>query len=312
MYIPLRKKTKKVIKLTESELRGIIREMILEELGSFPNQYETSNIIADAVIEAANSLTDEDIRKIRSNVPLDIVKHVDNKNLSVVRIQFLQDIAFGCFLGINTEENSAIIGISYKRVLASSRDDIVNTIQHELMHGNTYLRKAENVGTENLYGDIPHYYGELFNIFSNYEPGNIVYNFAHAMYSCYYDETNALVSQVYSDIMRQLNNSGKGKITEDEFINMYRNTNSYEEFKLATTNVVPVIQSMSDAAIEKFIVNEFVKNGINISVAMVKKQCKRIDSIANEALKDCSRNASLCYKHLIEQGRIIGKEKYEE
>ena len=310
MIIPQDKKTKNVIKLNEVQLRNIIRDILYEELGSFTNQYPTSCLIAKIVKKKAEGLKPEQIKKIKDNAFIEIKQKVNTENFDIVRIRLVQYQPLGVFLGLNMEQRAVIIQISYANALNMSQDDLANVIHHELMHGNTNINIVKNVGEEK-FGNAPIYYNNLISIFHGEQGNSLVYNFAHALYSTHYDETNALVSQVYSSIMSEFNKSGKEQITEEEFIDLYRNTNSYQEFKLALTDTIPEIESMSNMSIEREIIKPFKCYGINFTVPQVKKYCKQIRKISNEALKDCGRNASLCYRDMIKDGLIKGKENYE-
>lgn len=306
MDIPLNKETKKVVKLNESQLRQIIRGILYEELGSFTNQYETSCLVAKIVKKKVEELTPLQIKQIKDNAFIEIKQKVNTENFDVVRVRLVQYQPLGAFLGLNREQRAVIIQISYANALSMSQDELANVIQHELMHGNTNINIVKNAGEEK-FGNAPVYYNNLISIFHGEQGNSLVYNFAHALYATHFDETNALVSQVYSSIMSEFNKSGKEQITEEEFIDIYRNTNSYQEFKFALTDTIPEIESMSDDSIKREIISPFKRYGINFTVSQVKKYCRQIRKISNEALKDCSRNASLCYRDMIKDGLI--KEK---
>lgn len=290
----------KVRNLDESVLREIIREEINEVLGAFKKQYEIGDICARAIKTLVKSLTKEQILAIRSGVldfPYHIVK-VKDSDISGVKIKIKQFDVRGQTIGINPEENLVLVEIGINSAIRLPEKELSDTFAHELMHGNVFLKRYKD--NKETYDRTPEYYGNLTKVFRNYY-GTLAYNFAHALYACFYQETNALVSQVYSSIMMEI---GESVVDEKTFMDIYTNTNSYQEYNIIITETLPLIKQMSDENIQKTLVVPFKNCGINFNVRGIRKECKRIEKVANDAIKKCGRNASLCYNDLLERGQI--------
>ena len=291
----------KIYHLNEDTLRGIIKEEINEVLGSFDKQYKISDICANEVKKLVKDLSKKEISDIRSgklDFPFKLI-NVNSNDVSKIKIRFTQLDIHGQTIGINPDDKAVIIEIGINSAIRNTVSELSDIFAHELMHGNVYLKRYGK--NEETYDKIPDYYNKLTNVFNNYY-GTIAYNFAHALYACFYQETNALVSQVYSSIMMEIGNS---VIDKNTFIDIYRNTNSFMEFNLIITETLPLIRQMDNTVLEKMVILPFKQCGINFNITKVRNECKRLEKVAKDALKKCNRNASLCYNDLLKNKKII-------
>ena len=291
----------KIYHLNEDTLRGIIKEEINEVLGSFDKQYKISDICANEVKKLVKDLSKKEISDVRSgklDFPFKLI-NVNSNDVSKIKIRFTQLDIHGQTIGINPDDKAVIIEIGINSAIRNTVSELSDIFAHELMHGNVYLKRYGK--NEETYDKIPDYYNKLTNVFNNYY-GTIAYNFAHALYACFYQETNALVSQVYSSIMMEIGNS---VIDKNTFIDIYRNTNSFMEFNLIITETLPLIRQMDNTVLEKMVILPFKQCGINFNITKVRNECKRLEKVAKDALKKCNRNASLCYNDLLKNKKII-------
>lgn len=294
-------KEHKIYHLNEDALREIIKEEINEVLGSFDKQYKISDICANEVKKIVKDLSKKEISDIRSgklDFPFKLI-NVNSNDVSKIKIRFTQLDIHGQTIGINPDDKAVIIEIGINSAIRNSVSELSDIFAHELMHGNVYLKRYGK--NEETYDKTPDYYNKLTNVFNNYY-GTIAYNFAHALYACFYQETNALVSQVYSSIMMEIGNS---VIDKNTFVDIYRNTNSFIEFNLITTETLPLIRQMDNTVLEKMVILPFKQCGINFNITKVRSECKRLEKVAKDALKKCNRNASLCYNDLLKNKQII-------
>lgn len=294
-------KEHKIYHLGEDALREIINEEINEVLGSFDKQYKISDICANEVKKIVKDLSKKEISDIRSgklDFPFKLI-NVNSNDVSKIKIRFTQLDIHGQTIGINPNDKVVIIEIGINSAIKNSVSELSDIFTNELMHGNVYLKRYTK--NEETYDKTPDYYNKLTNVFNNYY-GTIAYNFAHALYACFYQETNALVSQVFSSIMMEIGNS---VIEKNTFIDIYRNTNSFIEFNLIITETLPLIRQMNNTVLEKMIILPFKQCGINFNITKVRSECKRLEKVAKDALKKCNRNASLCYNDLLKNKQII-------
>ena len=178
---------------------------------------------------------------------------------------------------------------------------ITAIINHELMHGNIFIKRLGNNQTI----DIANWYWKIQKILET-NVVDIVWNFAYAIYACYYQERQAIISSTYTQLLEKFDNKMILSIKEktrqmsdgeryNYLLTLYKkflvNTESYQTYY----GIKTFINSLDNNGIEKII--EIFKNyGIEIKP---QKEMKEIRKIAENALKDVVRNGSLFFHEFL-------------
>lgn len=283
-----RKKIEKKIVLTESVLHCIIRETLEEALGSFRRQEGLAEYCAGVI----KQMVDNGERKKV------IDWNVDNIKKIIIEYEPTEN-----HLGKLTSYDfiNKTLKISVGRNI-EKYGNVAEIISHELMHGNIYLSPKHYETSLKMELDTPDYYDNLIELLNN-EDG-IVYNFAYGLYSIFYQEMQAIISQTATEIRGLINRKEIDTITKKEFIDLIRQCKSYNIFKLNISDCCDIIDTMSDKEIQYLIVYPFKNNKIDISTSFVKKMNKRIREVSNEALRKCINNAMIVYYDLEKEGKI--------
>lgn len=273
--------------LFESKNFNDLSELLLNEaMGSFEDQYtladELSNVIYDMLMNNIINLE----YKTENDKVISIVDITINKNTPLMAIS-------GAIKSIDPDLNkiSIFINISdfnlkiHKPILLKRIKDVV---VHELMHGNIFLKRYEN--NQNI-NDMPFYYDSVVYLMGQTSENDILYWFSYALYSTYYHEVNAVVSQTNAQLFNML---GYGNKHDNETIKKaIKSLDSYQIYNRIINFTVPYINNMDDDDINNKIVKQFNNIGVEINVKWVRDKLNEILLIAQKAIKKIFKNALL-------------------
>jgi hypothetical protein len=287
-----------MIKISDFQLKTIIGETIKEELGSFENQNQIAKYLATEA-ELAYKNGDYDII---STIPY-------SGPIKYAEIHITDDYVICNLSGINPRQKKAIINIP-ESVFSSKEkiQNLMNSVAHELMHGNVYLQQINHGYMPEM--SLPDEYRKFCEVKTKeYNNGSDLYYFAYGVYSTYYNEVNAFVSQVSAEILDKAKNK-PGILYMKDFQYLYAQTNSVLSFKANIMETNKIIR-MTCNEINGTIVQPLKQYGITMGVDEVLSKCKEIRDISRRALKDCRRNAMLAYKELTKAGKLLSYNKLE-
>lgn len=260
-------------------------KLITESLGAFQDQYALSKEISDLAYYM-----------FMKNIKKNIYNPLNNKEIKVIDLTVLVNpihILHATIIGVNGEDGKVIIELHIPEAYRmANKDKVINAISnvvvHELMHGNVYIKRINNK-VDNVV-DTPFYYDKLIYILRSVSEKHICRKFAYALYSTYYQEVNAMVSQANIQLSNII---GYGTKTNDEIKNNLPKIEAYQIYNEIVKDTIPKINSMTNEEIENNIVNIFKQFNIQISVKFVRDMCKKMNKIATEAIKNIIRNTIL-------------------
>ena len=267
------------------ESKKSVNEMLInEELGSFTNQYVISKKCAEKLKNMYINSVYHDTLTIDED---DALKNVD---LTISTNNYVSTQ----LTSYDYETLTAYIAVGIRNFINNELfNNLSSTIAHELMHYNVFIKQETN----NANIEIPYWYPIIVAIMK--ETYNTAYHFARMLYSTYYQEVNAFVSQISEEIKNKFRFK-KGKITR-------------ENFKKAFIELEPVItynynmryywnvMNLSDEKIKSDICNvieEKSKDEIKWTPKDIRDKCKQAYKISQNALRDCYRNAMLAFYEL--------------
>ena len=283
MFIPLKTDKRERIPIIITESLAVNNDIIEETLHVFDGQYTASNLIANKVYELLKYGTG-------SKCVVDVSKFTFPSKF--VEVEIIADSLMSTrasLIGFTNENTLKIIVSVSKFDRNLDEEYCINSIRsaiiHELTHGNIYLTRYEKEG--DIVEDTPSYYN---NIISILREGNCddVYYFAYALYSTYYHEVQAMVSQTAFDVSRQI---PKGtEITNDIIKEAFKKTNTYQVYS-SNLRIVSKIKQMNNDERNIFL-NKLSERGITIKL---EKTLTKIEITSKSALKDAAANAMLVF-----------------
>lgn len=109
-----------------------------------------------------------------------------------------------------------------------AENEIYRVVTHELMHANIFLQryKSKNVDNNDI-DETPDYYEGVLAAMRDYGASRNCYLFARAMYIYYYQETQTIISQAWSELESMLMNHN-GVINNSAIRNAIFCTQSYD------------------------------------------------------------------------------------
>lgn len=280
-------KVKRPVVITESKLREIIKNILFETMSSFPNQYEIAKTCVNGFVEMFNSDIKEKTIEIRKN-------GINNIILQIIEGRFLSRV------NVHFDENNIIISIGKDNWSGERLDTnaLYDKIVHELMHGNIYLSRDQNIDDKDKVEDAPESYDVLIKLLNILDEKSLVYNYTYALYSCYYQEMQAIISQTYSS-MKEIYYKKKLKtVDKNIFEELFKESTPYQTFK-NNIYVCDVIDELDDSTIEEEIIDVYTKNNLITDINEVRKNSTEIRRLSNKAIHKCMRNASLLYYELL-------------
>lgn len=255
----------------------MVKRVLNEILGSFNQQYEMADKVAENILQHLN---DKEIVVDLSEYGNDLIK-----GCKISLTKSIYDEIKGSFLGL-TEQNEVIINVVIGAKI--HKENLASVIAHEMMH--CYISVSRyNKGLE--FDDTPETYHKINYVLNNSK--GMDYVLALILYSTYYQEVNALVSQVTSNLKYIFSVNGE-EINTETIKKYLPYTESYRRYTEILYEYIPSIEGMSDESKEKMI-NKF-KNYYEINFGNIKNfnlLIKRCNEQTKKALTKIYRNA--CY-----------------
>ena len=258
-----------------------ITKLINESLGAFNKQYKIAKLIASY----AYSL-------LMNNSNSGIIE-IDSETIKKVSVGLDLKTIWGCSASLKSIKNGSLtidINIPYNYKMLD-KEKFINAlsdpISHELMHYNVIVKRYENGA---VLDERPSYYESVVNIIRGEKyVDTLVYEFAYALYSTYYQEVCAMVSQESIQFKNFLINKEKNNVNANSAL---KQCNSFIVYNNIVKHLIPTINLMSDADLENEIVIPLKENGIDCDAKWARKQAKKMYKVAKYAIHNIIRNIS--------------------
>lgn len=262
--------------------------IIVEALSSFDNQYKVANLLSKIGYEMAVNGVNKNYIPLKDEFPTLIIK---GANLEV-KISKYNDIG-AQFVNLNKDGDvNILIWLPCSFKLQNQENiikNLISAISHELMHGYVFLSRYYN---EQEINDAPNNYQEALEII--HKSDGLIYDYAYAIYSTYYQEVQAFVPQT-TPYFRKL--FYKNNLTNNEIEDGIKKCESYLIYSNIINKLIPYLINLSDEELEKEITipikNQF---GFNWDIPMIKKSLKSIEQQSKKALYKIMKNAMLISK----------------
>ena len=294
MIVPYKKENIKIIpykngeKLNE-EYENICTLILNESLGAFENQYSICKEIAPIILDMYKTHNASNVVKLEIKCPIKEV-HI-NVNKDIPKGTMIM-YTYGNINRINNELGIIGVNIFIPQSFAITKDDefilkeIENCIAHEFMHGNIFLKRLDN-NLEVL--DAPQEYETYLTIIRETDNNSILYKYAYGMYSTYYQEMQAIISQSSVQLRNILN---KPNASNDEIKEALKQTEAYQIYTQNAYDLGAYLESTKDDdIIWEYLSNELLKYGININTKTLEKNIKKIINRSNVAIFKIMKNA---------------------
>lgn len=272
---------------------NFLKESIDEECHIFKGQYELGRLITDKVID--NIISKNNNFKINCNIGyfhiIDVtIDYVEGRRCSgnIYKVNKDQGIVYiTIFIGINF-----IKGKSYQEV----EKEIMIPIVHELMHGNIFLnRMASDSVEDDKIDETPDYYEKILNILRNTIPQTSPYYFARALYLYYYQEAQAMTSQVWAEIKQVYKSQKVGIYTIDGFKTALTECDVYKDFTFA---LYECILMKKDKLLRKYVFDVLAKYDINFEED---KQLPLINKLIKKLIKSKKKLINTAYYYFVKE-----------
>ena len=279
--------------INECYNKNILNEIIDEENHMFNTQYKLSNEISNVVYEM-----------ILKNVKNNIYPTSNNEHIDVVSIKIedginpYTNVVADIYRVDNEKKRISISLILPPNILTINKqmalNKISNAIVHELMHGNIFINRLNN-GQE--INDMPSFYAYIIKIMKTInDEENIAYKFAYAIYATYYQEMQAIISQTAHNIFNIIKQNNIKEYNNDILKKYLRFCEPYQIYGTILNETLPIINSMDDYDIHKYIINIFSENGFDCTISFIREQSKIIEEKSKKALRKIINNATLIFK----------------
>ena len=263
-----------------SHRKHIDCKLIDEANHSFNKQYEWSDKLSSEIVSNFKQGISHFIYEVEDNDIKEIDVTIEGKkgqtsasfnNLSIDGIFFIS------------------VSIDKRRLLEypeTLKGEICSAISHELMHGNVYFKRYKNNQELN---DIPDYYDVVLKIMRSVDSNGIDYFFARALYTCYYQETQAFISQTWPEVKNILSKEYKTiDVDKKLFMDALGRTDTFETF----SNNIRISKLISDSPFAiSTLIKKFKENGAEIDEEKIKNWAIKILKISKGALRDAINNA---------------------
>lgn len=289
-YEPFKKKIFEVKHLQCASIN--INETILNEsLGVFEGQYEIAEYLSNISYEMLNKKTNKNTVNVEQYKTW--LKYV-NLTLNIEYDNLLPNIN-ARLEKIGTDSVNIIINVSYPCLNIYNetimKNKILNCITHELMHDNIFIKRYTN-GIEE-FDDTPDEYPIYIQIMDENNPNTLLYKFGLALYSTFYQETQAIISQTVSNLRLILM---KQDVSNDEIKSAIAKSEGYIRFNIILHELVPVLEHMSDDELfQQIELPLFSKYALNIKP---KKLIKKFKNRSTIALRKIIKSAMLINKNI--------------
>lgn len=268
------------------EIKKKSYELLDESLGSFERQH----VLAREIACAAYDMMVHGVNRNVIDVDNGIIKSVDlTLSFNTPSYDFR-----GTIENLNDEGTVFVkIDIPARCRHMSNSDYVIGrfsvVLSHELMHANIFLNRFNN--NEEI-SDAPIYYPNLIAVIRNEREGSVMHAVAYALYSTYYHEIQAFVSQTAQEIKDMF--GGKLKYSNDEIRRGIKDSESYIIYSNNINGPLKDAINMSDEDLEHMVVEPFArKYDIHFSLSEWRKNLAKAYNLSKKALGMIYRNAML-------------------
>lgn len=306
MYYSFLPSIKDIIPFTNILKEGKECSLIEESLGSFSNQME----ITEEIIDVFKKMIDNNVNEIETHFNIDgketkFKLKIEKKILSETKAEIS---TYGDKVGDEIMLDYFLITLKLslfdsQLTLDQLKQIASKALSHELGHANIISKRIynkQNINTVELYGVVQ-------KILNNANVSPIVNFFAYALYACYYEEKQAIVSSTSAQLLEKYSDDRIRNIkektinlTEDEkyklLLKIYKkdliNTEAYQTFYTIFTSLRKSLTNQN----KNLIKTVFRNYGLSIDVD---NEIKQISKISKEALKDVTRNGTLFFYNFL-------------
>lgn len=267
-------------------------EGIDEECHIFDGQYEWAKSIADEVIQHIMAKEYNFIVEAKYGTfqTVDVTINIIEGNECHGNIYRINDDEEKIWINLFIGEFS-FKGKNYQQI----KNKLLIPIVHELMHGNIFLNrmKSDSVGDDKV-DETPIYYGNLVDAMNNTEPGSDSYVFSRALYLSYYQETQAMISQVWAEIKYQFDNNSQN-LTKGKFKYALMHSDVYKD----VSDSIWICQRMIDDYYTRInVFDELQKYGIEFDE---KRNFSIIKNILNKLIRMKKKLINTAYFYFIKE-----------
>ena len=185
--------------------------------------------------------------------------------------------------------NKLLLGFQSQNILVNR---ISHVITHELMHGYVFIQ--QDIPQEDV--NIPSTYGIALTIMRHgqYE-SELLQDLAYALYSTYYQEVQAIISQANTNVNLIIQSRKITSISSQDLVKLTKQTEPYNIF-VNNIHVAKQILNMHDEDIRSEIVETLNRYQFQCDEKWIKKQCEYIIKVSQNALKKIIRNSLLIFE----------------
>lgn len=278
------------IELLNENYEVLCEVLLIETLGAFENQYNICKEIAPIILEMYKKHIQDNVIDIEISSPIKQVQVEVNKNIEkgMTCVKTNASIYY-----VNNDSGKVIISINVPQSYYMHKNDdyilkeIMNCLSHEFMHANVFMQRMTNNA------DVPdelENYDIYLDIIHKESEDSLIYRYAYGMYSTYYQEMNAIVSQTSQQLKNQLGDVAHA--SNDEIRNALKKT---EPYQIYTRNAYDLGAFLKDSQefsdIWDYLLEELDRYGISITSKELERNVKKIINCSNEALKKIMKNA---------------------
>lgn len=289
--LELKKKTPCLYTENRWQASSFALKVINEDCHVFRGQYDMANAIADETVK--------NIRNKVKNFQVHYEYEVFNTIDVTLEIVYTDVPCRGNIYRMNSDEGIIWITLTLSDWLIRQDDktikkEIMVPIVHELMHGNIFVnRMLSKVPDENV-DETPEYYGILIDIMRTVDNESLIYYFARALYLYYYQEAQAMTSQVFGEIQNYFIETKTKKHNLDTFQLALLSTDVYSSI----SNSLWLCKKMKANEIQDYLWGEIEKYGINIPI---NERNKLLNKMINKFENTKKKVANSGFYHFIEE-----------
>lgn len=295
-YIPPLWKEAKIVEF--KPLYGFVceeDEFIAEAAGSFPEQEKYADKIADTVM----LMIDNGMKSFEIVIPFygEEMKFEIELNLGLLcggvkaQVEPYGTVVDGKAVIDRIKLTLGVPHFSrYANGASGLKCDIAAAVAHEIGHSGIFSMRA--VAGQNI-DDMPSWYGSIIKIL-NQTPQNFKRDIAYALYASYYQERQAIISSVYTQLQGSIGDKIKNEFEfggYDAALVLYKKmlckTEAYETYWYIANVTCKKILAMDDKNAGK-IEADLAKDGISFKNGL-KAMFKQVEAVSRAALKDVCR-----------------------
>lgn len=271
--------------------------LITEELHSFNTQYSLAQELTNIVINMLHSNVMEYTYTINNNETLHQVTFTIATNTSYPKARIMSVNQESKAIGLEI-----LIPNTYKQIpLGDFQRMLLHTITHELMHSYIFINR---IGNSQTIEDAPQYYENLLQIANQMDDDTLAHQMAILMYSTYYHESQAIISQTAIDVKMILKQNNNMNPTASDILEVLRKTEGYNLIANSLKRFIPHILRTNDSVIQTKIVDVFHQFQIPCDVKTIRSSCKKMKPQLMKMMRKIAKNAMLAYDKIDEVRRL--------